>query len=727
MLISKAATIVVSMLPVVAGGSCINASNTAASDGGHVVMNVSGYEIMVPDDATDADKHSAQYLYNQLKDRLIDNNGVANKADENANALKIEVSINDEYSDEYAIIGENGKIRLTARSEETMQWLSGQLIKNLAIADTSINANDLPPAIIDISNNSKTSGNFAFEYREAYLPENISRQQSAIFGENNVAYDWGLWGHNIHKIVAEKADDSVYAIVSKEKNTDQYCFSSELLYELVHDYIIDNFGDGSTKSSRFVIMPNDNHEACGCEECVKAGNDGGNATPAVAAFVKKLAGEFPGHIFLMGAYGSTITPPADVMPQNVGVLISAMQWPLSVSTGGRRLADFDSSVKRWVEKCRYGIYVWDYINNFDDYFTPFPILHIMQRRLQHYEELGVKGVFLNGSGDVYSSFSGLHNFVLAALMINPHYDVEDLVRKYFRQYYPASGEMLAGYYMQWEGAVMKNKKRLNIYAPVGQALDYLGRDEFGKFYEALCDAAEVAEGEERHRIDLLKSGLAYTMLEVSRALGTGSGGCITGQAKVRGDVKTWLQTLKNLPGSVNIISESGLRLSDYIKSWELSILGYEPYNMLAGRELKALTELDGGYGDLSVLTDCVNGLPCGYHYGWLISSLGDRLEIEIPVLPGAGQLEVSFLKLTRHRIAFPTKIEVIMEGNVIASQSADDAAEADVIKEDSRRLVYNFDISRAVATTKSGSMVLRMTRPKGRNSHLAIDEIRLKR
>ena len=157
----------------------------------------------------------------------------------------------------------------------------------------------------------------------------------------------------------------------------------------------------------------------------------------------------------------------------------------------------------------------------------------------------------------------------------------------------------------------------------------------------------------------------------------------------------------------------------------MSILGHEQDNLLAGIELKALSRLDGGYSNLSMLTDCTNGLPCGYHYGWLISSIGDGLEIEIPLPRQARRLEVSFLKLTRHRIALPVSIELVQNGIVVAKQVADDAAEVDLLREDSRRLVCSFDVGR-IAAAGADALLLRVTRPKGKNNHIAIDEIRLK-
>lgn len=566
-------------------------------------------------------------------------------------------------------------------------------------------------------NDTKSSNYSAFEYREAYLPDNIDSVMSDLLRENNVGRDWGIWGHNIYRVVGENADSTVYATIDGEINYEQYCFSSPKLHDLLYGYIADNYGVKATNSSRFLIMPNDNDLACTCEQCRRAGNSDGNATPAVASLVARLAKEFPDHYFFMGAYGTTATPPADEMPANVGVMVSAMGWQLSPMSGGAKRNRFDALVKKWSTKC-HKIYVWDYINNFNDYFTPFPVLRIMQSRLQHYHDIGVSGVFLNGSGEDYSSFGDLHNAVLASLMIDPYINVDKAIREFFKKNYPTAGRMLADNYLRWEDAVARNRKQLDIYGPTTQSSNYLGGyGLFGKFYVGLTDAINAASGDERLRLERLQAALSYTMLELARIDGALNAGAL------KMVYRTLLRSAEY--DDMEHVSESGLTVAEYLNCWDMSISGYEQTNMLAGRKLTALTQLDSGYRDLSVLTDGVNGLPCGYHYGWLISSLGDRLEIKVPLLPGARRLEVSFLKLTRHRIALPVSIELLKDGVVVASQTADDAAEADVLREDMRRLVYSFDVQQYAKS--GGDVVLRMTRPKSRINHLAIDEIRLKK
>ena len=76
------------------------------------------------------------------------------------------------------------------------------------------------------------------------------------------------------------------------------------------------------------------------------------------------------------------------LPSNVGVLISAIELPLRlVNKKHTQEKQFIQSLKQWKNVTKQ-IYVWDYINNFDDYLTPFPILRIAGEILAVFRENG---------------------------------------------------------------------------------------------------------------------------------------------------------------------------------------------------------------------------------------------------------------------------------------------------------------------------------------------------
>lgn len=354
----------------------------------------------------------------------------------------------------------------------------------------------------------------AFEYRALYTPSNNKPADYGITGTNNADYDWGLWGHNIWKVVGKNAPKDIYATVNGKRDTTQYCFSSDKLYHTIEAWIVDQHGEQPTM--RFTVMPADNKKACTCTACKKHGNTEANATPAVEQMVRRLAQRFPKHIFFMTAYHTTMTPPTKPLPDNTGVMVSTMDIPMRYTfqeSGGYR--KFNATLKAWA-KVTPRIYVWEYDRNFDDYLTPYPCLEILRQRFMYYQKAGVKGIFVNGSGYDYSSFDDVQSYVLAQLMRNPkETDIETLVRRFYARFFPKCGEFIADYYLTLEDRVKKSNRVLPYYGTIDEAQEaYLQRDEFISFWTTLDKKSKSVTGSERKRINQMLTAFAYTMLQL---------------------------------------------------------------------------------------------------------------------------------------------------------------------------------------------------------------------
>ena len=351
---------------------------------------------------------------------------------------------------------------------------------------------------------------FDFEYRALCTPTNNNPDEFGITGVNNVDYDWGLWGHNLWKVVGKDAPDAVYAMTDGKRDKKQFCFSSPELYKIVDEWIIDQYGD---KGGRFTIMPADNKTVCLCEACVEAGNTAESATPTVSAFVRKLAEKYPGHDFFMTAYHTTAEPPAEKLPDNVGVLLSTMSIPMRYAfkeSGGFR--KFDDMLKAW-KTVTSKLYVWEYNRNFDDYLTPYPCLLVLQQRLKYYKEAGVTGVFVNGSGYDYSTFDDVQTFVMSQLLKDVDSDVEELVRRFYRTYYPECGQMIADYYLTLEHRVRDTNRVMPYYGTIDETVHaYLDPREFTDFWVRLDKASKSVGGMERQYINRMLTAMAYTRL-----------------------------------------------------------------------------------------------------------------------------------------------------------------------------------------------------------------------
>ncbi len=357
----------------------------------------------------------------------------------------------------------------------------------------------------------------AFEFRGIYSPTGAIDSLRRAYDIHHVDYDWDLWGHNLHKILGSKPESDVLAIVAGRRDKMQYCFSSERMYARVRAYIIDNFGYGEKggKPVRITLMPQDNKKVCTCRRCQALGNTPTNATPAVTHLLRRLARQFPNHQFFTSAYHSTRTAPDEPLPDNVGVIVSAIDLPMRMDfRSNRGYATFVDMVGSWKQRASL-IYVWDYPRNYSDYLSPFPCLKVMQQRFRLYRELGVKGVFLNGSGDDYSAFDDMQTYVLARLLHDVNTDVDEAVRTFFRHHYPVSGELIADYYLALERRVVDTNHILPLYGSIGDEVEsYLDPEAFRQFRAQLDRLSKSIGQPERMRLNHLLTALSFTQLQL---------------------------------------------------------------------------------------------------------------------------------------------------------------------------------------------------------------------
>lgn len=545
-----------------------------------------------------------------------------------------------------------------------------------------------------------TKGEGVFEYKEIYLPDAMGKQGEKL-GLNSVDDDWGLWGHNLRQVLPMNHSALVYAVVGGQRTKDQFCFSSDKLYEYIVNYIIDTYGEKDTH--RFAILANDNGMVCQCSLCRKAGNTAKDASPTVLAMIERLANRFPKHIFFTSHYSTTKSLPHHKLPENTGVLVSAFDYPLCpVET--ERDVEFGNLLKQWAEKVNY-VYVWDYINNFDDYFTPFPIFRIMQHRLQLYAKNNVKGVFLNGSGSDYSTCQYIHAMVLSELLKNPDLDYAQLVRSYCKDRYPEAGQLVADFLLMQEEWTARKGKELPLYGGVSQAVgSYLPAKEFIDFHKAFADVVNKTSGDERKIMDRLCRAMSLTHLELLRLSGNIDG------------YQTYFDHLAALYAkNTAVYSESCWTVESYLNDYrEMAehAAKTKNSNLLIGQKLIPLSSLDEEYTDISILTDGLLGLPSNYHCGQMISSATPALQIGVPRVPNMKKICVWTTRNVPCHILFPVKISLMCGGVTIA----------EAVPEPSSHNPNHSVVELKVPSSAKDDLVLKIVR-NTEDRTMAIDEI----
>lgn len=603
---------------------------------------------ILPHDADDPqDEKWSDYLYDHLGKRMASKADIT-KADGDV-GYHVYVDYDAQMGTDYAVKHLDNGIKLMARDSEKMLWLIYSFIAHVGKDDKDIDVSDLPPSQISMDDE---EGNFAFSYRGLYTPHSMNTDMVGILGVHNVDYDWGIWGHNLSKILSNKLDDNLYASSGGGRDNAQFCFTSRSLFNQIVAYINENYGNGDKGVARFAILPNDNDDVCLCSDCVDEGNSPGNASPAVASLVAKLAQKYPKHLFFMSAYRTTRKVPPYPMPQNVGVLVSSIDFPMKApDEDNAAIQAFSKTIGDW-KKLVSHVYVWDYMRNYDDYFTPYPCLGVLQKRLQYYKRNGVDGVFFNGSGNDYASFDGLHTYALAALLKNPDADVEHLVDTYFSTVCPSAHEQLSTYYISLEAAASASKEPLPLYGGMQELVRcYLDSTDFCQFHDQLPALAAAAPESEKVKLEKLSTALAFSRLELARA---------SSSDVDKAAAQQWLAQLSAYDAydDMSHYREAKGDTKAYVEEWQQFISSGSLSNRLKGRELTIQGTGDFTREQARQLTDGKLGFVSDWHMGWLITREAEW-GVDLPSdVGGKGVLELSFLHAPVWHIYAPLTVKV---------------------------------------------------------------------
>ncbi len=637
---------------------------------------------------------SADYFFNHLSKRNRDTNSFRiSRSDESLKSYDgniIYFEIVPDLQFDYEVINKKGELSLFAKDVTTLKWLSYMLIDRLA-ADHDLQVSDLPPSYLDFKSQKV---NFAFHYRDPHLKPNTDQDISGLLLTHNVDRDWGIWGHNFKKFFLETPDISSYALVDGLRDRDQYCFSSPKTFQAVKSYILDQHGRGGRDPLWFTIAPNDNKKVCTCSSCTREGNTARNATPAVVSLMNKLALEFPEDHFYTLAYLTTVSPPTQPLAKNTGVLVSTIDLSKAPTLNPSRsdVIAFSHLLNNWSKKTS-SVYLWDYISNFDEYLTPFPVMMRVQEQLKYFKKLGVDGVFMNGSGYDYSPFEDIKTYVLSALMIDPSLSVESLVKRYCARFYPQSADLIASYVIDLENDMLKENRDIYIYSSFRKASQtYFNIDRFNVFYEDLFKLQPTLKGEEKQKVDQLLTAFAFVKLQIAYQQGSIENGLLKNQ----GNMLQWSNKYDSYldrvakASSYEILNykEDKGALSSYLKEWaDMKNKNY-PTNRLVVD--KALGLISGDkLEDASLLTNNIMGFVSDFHQGWFLS--GEDIKLTGTLKPSKSQsvnLDFSFLVNKRHRMLPPDRIQLMADGVLIAEYNSADF----IVSQSSVRLKKNLNL-----------------------------------
>lgn len=233
----------------------------------------------------------------------------------------------------------------------------------------------------------------------------------------------------------------------------------------------------------FSVAQNDWDNHCECPACAAIDEREGSPAGTMITFVNKLAEEiekeYPNVLIHTFAYRYTRKTPKFVRPRNNvivrlcsieccfshplkgGLRVPLAKDPYACDRGGW-LPECESSghnhfledLRAWSE-ITPRLYVWDYVTEFGNYLLPIPNFDVLDKNLQLFRELGVKGIleqgnFSHGGG---GHLAELEAYLQAKLMWNPDADIEAHMMDFLNGYYGAASAPFVRQYIElWQEA-----------------------------------------------------------------------------------------------------------------------------------------------------------------------------------------------------------------------------------------------------------------------------------
>ncbi|MGM0634835.1 MAG: DUF4838 domain-containing protein [Bacteroidota bacterium] len=614
----------------------------------------------------------------KLQQKMTDLWGIVAVFGNDKNAVLLEISIDTQLDkDEFKINSNTDKITINASSEASLNQAFTVFLNILGYDLLTENTYYLAPENSEL--NFPVNFNYhhipAFEYRFLYYPGIFSQQYKSSYNLHDIEEYFAVWGHSFHRFLPPdnffEKHPEMFALYEGKRSYESICYSHPTTKSIFIENIEKTINN-NPEAEFISVSHNDTDVYCQCNECEAANKKFGDKRGAHYVFLNEIAHHFPDQKIMTLAYLHTLAPPENLaFKENLHV----MYCPISVNRG----ASFDSDprskqlrnhLKQWKD-ITPNLHFWDYTVQFTHFFSAFPNIHTLQENYQFLKEMGVIGVFSQGSADEKSHFYEVKQYLLTQLLHQPQLDDEELIQEFFEKYYGKAATAVYQFYRELTQNQLQQNQYLGIYDnPIRQIDRFLSPEKMSIYDEIIQEAEAKAAGNKaiEERVNLLRLSLEYTYFEQSKYFGKDQHGMFvfdeeTQAYKVRSSlnqrVKNFAENLQNR--GVDLLAEAGMSPENYYKEW-LEIVNYANVeNTLALDELKILSEVSPdfkGKGSYA-LKDKVRGYK-NFEINWIGFYKNDAIiQFEIAeTKEKVDKIRLNFLEDQRHWIFRPTKIQL---------------------------------------------------------------------
>lgn len=519
----------------------------------------------------------------------------------------------------------------------------------------------------------------SFQFREVYFPVELDPEYMDWYGLHNLEEKWGDWGHTFNKILPPsiyfKEHPEYYSLYDGKRQPLQLCLSNEEVFAHTVNYFKRRMLENPA-ATYWSIAANDDLGSCTCNRCQAIDRYEGGPQGSLIRFVNKVAAKFPNKKFTTLAYMQTANAPIHThVANNVSVILSNIDaYRKNDIENEPSAATFRRQLRDWKLKAKH-VFVWDYLTQFTNYLTPFPIQGTMQKSLRYLKAKGVEGVFLQGGGWTYSDMAELNAYVTANLIWDSEISEEGLINEFVEGYYGKAAPFIKDYLEARRNNLPGPSSALSIYGnPIDNRNDFLSPLAMDQ-YSTLLEKAEIAsEGNPilESRIRRIGLGLDYTYLQQARFYGAHQHGIFSqenGQWKVRPNVRRKVDQFVKDAKKLGVIelAEAGISPDKYAQEWaDIYNYGVRTNKASEGKIiLKYSSDPSFPANGIETLTDSVPGY-LDYSYNWLLWNAQPMdVKVHFENDRHIDTVELNFLQDARHWIFPPKELRIAVSKNGI--------------------------------------------------------------
>lgn len=506
--------------------------------------------VVVAADAAPAEKHAAE----ELRDALAEATGVrpeiVAEAPAGAPAIAIGKASGLETgglgAEDFTIRVADGRVAIAGGSPRgtlygAYSFLEDEYgVRYLAADCTSIPRAEPSRALADGERTFRPR----FAWRYSYYRANSDHPELAARLRNNAVVDdpglggrsaWSLISHTVANWIPVarlgKEHPEFFSLVDGRRRADmqddhfdrggtQPCFSNPEVKRRIIEGVLAELERKDQTDGVISISQNDNMQYCRCPDCAAIDGREGTQMGSLLALLNE-AGEAvakvrPGVCVGTLAYQHTRKPPKAMKPgPNVAIQlcsIEACQVHALDDPSCEQNRAFCSDLDGW---CRISdrVYVWNYNVDFTSYNLPCPNIEIIGANVKYLARNGVRGVFMQASGDGRNTELGeLRNHLITRMLWDPSLDSAKVVDEFIGRYYGAAADDVRAYVR----LICETPRKKGVHRHCfGTAADYGYDDSTGREALAILERG-MSRAESpaiRDRVEKLTIGPRTILLE----------------------------------------------------------------------------------------------------------------------------------------------------------------------------------------------------------------------